>query len=66
MAPNIYIHEQLAHEHRQTLLCEAEQERRLAEAQPALPLHWLHRLAARLGGYMIAVGTRLQRAQAVE
>ncbi len=66
MVPDIYTHVQLALEHRQTLLREAEQERRLAEARHAPPLHWLHRLAARLGGYLIAVGTRLQSAQAVE
>jgi len=65
MIPHIYIYEKLAREHHQTLLSEAEQ-RRLAEAQPVPPLHWLHRLAARLGEYLIAVGTRLQRAQAVE
>ena len=35
MVPDIY--EQLAHEHRHTLLREAEQERRLAEAQHAPP-----------------------------
>ncbi len=64
MIPDIY--EKLVHERRQTLLREAEQERRLAEAQHAPPLQRLHRLAARLGGYLIAVGTRLQRAQAVK
>ncbi|HEX6551190.1 MAG TPA: hypothetical protein VF026_00390 [Ktedonobacteraceae bacterium] len=64
MIPNIY--EQLAHEHHQTLLREAEHRRRLAEAQPAPPLHWLQRLATGLGGYLIVVGTRLQRVQAVE
>ena len=64
MLPNMYIHEHLAHEQRQTLLREAEQERLLAEAQPAPPPHWLQRLAARLGGCLIAVGTRLQRASA--
>jgi hypothetical protein len=40
MAPDIY--EQLAREHRQTLLREAEQERLLAERQRALPS--VHRL----------------------
>jgi len=66
MIPNIFFHEQWAHEHRQTLLREAEHERRLAEVPNVPSLHWLHRLAARLGGYLITVGTRLQRAQAVE
>ena len=68
MIPDIYEH--LAHEHRQTLLREAEQERRLAEAQHAPPPHSSQHLAARLGRYLIVVGTRLQRAsqatQAVE
>ena len=65
MVPEIY--KQLAHEHYQTLLHEAEQAQRLTEAHDAAPPpHWLHRLAARLGGYLRAVGTRLQRAQAVE
>ena len=63
MIPNIYIHEHLAHEHRQTLLCEAEQERLLAEGQHAPPPSW-HHLAGRLGRYLIVVGTRLQRASA--
>ena len=66
MIPDIYMYEKLAREHHQTLISEAEHQRRLAEAQSAPPLHWLHRLAARLDGYMISVGTRLQRAQAVE
>lgn len=66
MIPDIYRYEKLAREHHQTLLSEAEQKRLLAEAQPVPPLHWLHRLAARLGEYLIAVGTRLHRAQAVE
>jgi len=66
MIPNIYIHEQLARERRQALLREAEQKRRLARAHNAPPLHWLHHFAARLGGYLRAVGTRLQRAQAVK
>ena len=46
MVPNIYILEKLAHEHRQTLLCEAEQKRLLAEVQHAPPPS-LQRLAAR-------------------
>ena len=66
MIPNIDMHEQFAREHRQTLLREAELERRLSEARPALAHHWGHRLAARLGGYLVTVGTRLQRALAVE
>jgi len=66
MIPNNYILEQLMYQRRQALLREAEQERRLAEAQPAAAPHWMHGLVARLGGYLIAVGTRMQHAQAVE
>ena len=62
MNPDIY--EKSAHEHRQTLLREAEQERRLVEAQHAPLLRWLPRLAAGLGRYLIVAGTRLQRASA--
>jgi hypothetical protein len=62
MVPDIY--DKLAHEHRQTLLREAEQARRLTKAQHAPPHHSLHRFAARLGRYLIVVGTRLQRASA--
>ena len=47
MVPDIY--EQLAREHRQTLLREAEQKRRLAEVHNPLPPPSSHRLAARLG-----------------
>ena len=65
MIPDIFIHEQLAREHHQTLLREAEQKRLLAEVQHASPPS-LQRLAARLGRYLMAVGTRLQRAPAVE
>jgi hypothetical protein len=66
MIPNYSVLEKLAHEHRQTLLNEAGQKRRLAEAQHAPPLYSSRRLAARLRRYLILVGTRLQRAQAVE
>lgn len=65
MVPDIYTHEQLALEHRHTLLYEAELERKLAEVQNAPP-HALQRLAARFGKYLIVVGTGLQRAQAIE
>ncbi len=62
MVPDIY--EKLAHEHRQTLLREAEQQRLLAGRQHTPPPS-LQRLAARLGGYLIAAGTRLQRPSAM-
>ena len=60
MVPNTFINEQLAHEHRQALLSEAKQARLLAEGQHASP-DMLKRLTARLGRYLIVVGTRLQR-----
>jgi len=66
MLPNIYMHEKLVYERRQALLREAEQQRRLAGVQPTPHLHWLRRLVAGLGRYFVAVGTRLQCAQAVE
>ena len=66
MVPNFYMSEKIAHEHRQLLLREAEQNRRVAEGQPAAPLHPSRRLAAKLGKYLVLVGTRLQHAQVVE
>ncbi len=64
-----YTREKLALEHRQTLLCEAEHERLLADVQNPLPHPW-QRLAGRLGRCLIVLGTRLQRfeqgSQAVE
>jgi hypothetical protein len=66
MFPNINMYEQLAQEHLQDLLREAEQKRKAAEGQHAPPLHSSRRLTAKLGKYLILVGTRLQRAQAVE
>jgi len=69
--PDISTLERLACEHRHTLLCEAEQERKLAMAvSPKHASHVLQRLAGKLGVYLIALGTRLkrfeQRGQAVE
>lgn len=66
MNPNISMYEQFVREHRQTLLREAEQKRKAAEARHAPPLYSSRRLTARLRKYLILVGTRLQRAQAVE
>lgn len=63
MVPDIYTHEKFALEHR--LLREAEHERIPAEVQNASP-HSLQRPAGRPGKYLIVVGTRLQRGQAVE
>jgi hypothetical protein len=62
MVPDIYSHEKLALEHRYTLLCEAERERMLAMAgSPSRASYSLHRLVGRLGIYLIALGTSLQR-----
>lgn len=71
MIPDISTLDGLACEHRHTLLCEAEQERKLAMAvAPKHASHALQRLAGTLGGYLIALGIRLkrfeQRGQAVE
>lgn len=60
MVPDPSTREKLALEHRQTLLCEAEHERLLADVQNPLPQPW-QRLAGRLGRYLIVLGTRLQR-----
>ncbi len=60
MVPDPYTHDKLALEHRQTLLCEAEHERLLADVQTPLPHPW-QRLAGRLGRYLTVLGTRLQR-----
>ena len=62
MIPDTY--DKLLHEHRQSLLREAEQAQRLAEAQHATSRPALQRIAARLGRYLIVTGTRLQRASA--
>jgi hypothetical protein len=62
VVPDIYSHEQLALEHRYTLLCEAEHERMLAVADsPTHASYSLQRFAGRLGMYLIALGTSLQR-----
>ena len=66
MNPNIDMLEQFAREHRQSLLREAEQKRKATQGRQAPPLYSSRRLTARLGKYLILVGTRLQRAQAVE
>jgi len=60
MVPDTYTREKLALEHRQTLLCEAEHERLLADVQNLLPHPW-QLLAGRLGRYLVVLGTRLQR-----
>jgi hypothetical protein len=62
MVPDIYSYEKLALEHSYTLLCKAERERMLAVADsPAHVSYSLQRFAVRLGMYLIALGTSLQR-----
>ena len=62
MVPNNYSREKLALEHRYALLSEAERERMLAVADsPTHASYSLQRLAGRLGMYLIALGTSLQR-----
>jgi hypothetical protein len=60
MIPDRYTLEKLALAHRQQLLREAEHEQMLG----ALPTHSAHRMrhmAARLGTFLIALGTRLRQ-----
>ena len=60
MIPDRYTLEKLALAHRQQLLREAEYEQMLG----ALPGHSAHRMrhiAARLGTFLIALGTRLRQ-----
>jgi hypothetical protein len=58
MVPDIYTREKLALEHRQQLQREAEVEQALA-GLPAHSSHAMRRMAARLGTFLIALGTRL-------
>ncbi len=59
MIPDRYTTEKMAHEHRQTLLREAEHERMLAIVDP--PKHVLRGFAGTLGRYLLLLGTRLQQ-----
>ena len=59
MIPDRYTIEKIAHEHRQTLLREAEQERMLVIVDP--PKHMLQSFAGKLGRYLLLLGTRLQQ-----
>lgn len=59
MMPDRYTTEKMAHEHRQTLLREAEQERMLALVDP--PQHVLQGFAAKLGRGLLMLGTKLQQ-----
>ena len=60
MVPDPYTLEKMVLAHRQQLQREAEHERMLR----ALPTHssqWMQHIAARLGTFLIALGTRLRQ-----
>ena len=58
MVPDPYTLEKMALAHRQQLQREAEHERLLG-ALPTHSSHWMRYVAARLGTFLIALGTRL-------
>lgn len=60
MVPDIYTREKLALEHRQQLHREAEVEQALGES-PERSSHAMEHMAARLGTFLIALGTRLKQ-----
>jgi len=60
MIPDMHTGEKFAHAHRQQLLREAEHERLLG-ALPGHSSHPLRHMAARLGTFLITLGTRLRK-----
>ena len=58
MVPDPYTLEKMALAHRQQLQREAEHEQMLGEL-PTHSSHWMRYVAARLGTFLIALGTRL-------
>ncbi len=60
MVPDPYTLEKMALAHRQHLQREAEHEQMLG-ALPTHSSHWIRHLAARLGIFLIALGTRLRK-----
>ena len=62
MFPDRYTTEKMAHEHRQTLLQEAEHERMLADIDR--PKHVQHVFAGKLGRYLLMLGTKLVQFEA--
>jgi hypothetical protein len=60
MIPDRYTLEKLAQAHRQQLLHEAEHERMLREL-PTRSHHSIRHIAAQLGTFLIALGTRLRQ-----
>ena len=59
MVPDPFTLEKMAFSHRQQLQREAEHERLLG-ALPGHSSHWMRHIAARLGTFLIALGTRLR------
>jgi hypothetical protein len=60
MVPDSYTLEKMALAHRQQLQREAEHEQMLG-ALPTYSSHWMRYVAARLGTFLIALGTRLRK-----
>jgi hypothetical protein len=60
MVPDRYTLEKMALAHRQQLQREAEHEQMLG-ARPSHPAHWMRQMAAKLGTFLIALGTRLRQ-----
>ena len=60
MIPDRYTHEKLVQAHRQQLLHEAEHERMLGEL-PVRSHHSIRHIAALLGTFLIALGSRLKQ-----
>ena len=60
MVPNPYTLEKMALAHRQQLQRDAEHEQMLGEL-PTHSSHWMRHMAARLGTFLIALGTRLKK-----
>ena len=61
MIPDRYTTEKMAHEHRRTLLREAERERMLAIADS--PNQMLRGFAGKLGRLLLVLGTKLQQCE---
>ena len=60
MVPDPYTLEKMALAHRQKLQREAEHEQMLG-ALPTHSSHWMRHMVARLGTFLIALGTRLRK-----
>ena len=60
MVPSRYHQERLALEHRQSLLQEADHERKLASL-PREQANVMRYMAGKLGALLVILGTRLQR-----